>query len=75
MRRLFSALFAASALLAFTASPASAFTSEDQPPGPPLFTGGPGAVVLHCNSETLGGDRGVIVSNKNKIDVNNCGGF
>ena len=72
MRRLFTLAVAVAAVLAFTASPAAAVNSGQQPPGPPHVSGGDNAVVFHCNSEVIGGDRGVVILNQNGINSNNC---
>ncbi len=62
------------AMAALGAAPAMAKTSEDQPQGPPIFTGNGGraAVVIHCGAEKAGGTRGVLLENSNGKHSNNC---
>jgi hypothetical protein len=62
MRRLFSFVVAAAAVLAFSAAPASAEQALKFGPGPPSLSGdfdGRGAFVVHCNpiNPTFPGER------------------
>jgi hypothetical protein len=75
MRRIISVLAVVAAMVAVMAVPAFAKNSQDQPPGPPLFSGGNSTLVVHCNSEEFGGTRGVVVFNKNDVKFNNCDFF
>lgn len=53
MRRFFSVVLAAAAVLALSAGPAAADQALKLGQGPPLFSGdfeGNGALVLHCNA-------------------------
>jgi hypothetical protein len=64
MKRLFSFVVAAVALLAFSAGPATAEQALKLGPGPPLLTGdfdGNGAFVLHCNPRFPGEGSGAVV--------------
>jgi len=65
MRILIGPLAAAAALCA--ATPAAARIGGPVPPGPPFSSGHVplGAAVLHCNSDEVGGDPGVVLLNNN----------
>ena len=64
MKRLFSSIGAAAAVLAISAGPASADQALKLGPGPPLLTGdfdGNGALVVHCNPRFPGEGPGAVV--------------
>ena len=72
MRRTLVMLAVTALLVLAMAVPAFAFTTGEQPPGPPDVSGAQGegaqgdagAAAVHCNSEELGG-QGTVVTNKN----------
>jgi hypothetical protein len=67
MKRIISLVVVAlvmAAMMLAMAMPAFAFNSENQPPGPPTFSGGNGALVVHCNSDQIGRE-GAVANNKN----------
>ena len=64
MKRLFSLVVAAAAVLAFAAAPATADQALKLGPGPPTLTGsfdGNGALVFHCNPFIPGEGPGAVV--------------
>jgi hypothetical protein len=64
MKRLFSFVVVAAAVLAFFAGPASADQALKLGPGPPLLSGdfdGNGALVFHCNPLNPGEGPGAVV--------------
>jgi hypothetical protein len=64
MKRVLSVSVAAAAVLAFSASPATADQALKLGPGPPLLTGdfdGRGALVIHCNPQFPGEGSGAVV--------------
>jgi putative hemolysin len=68
MRRTLVMLAVTALLVLALAVPAFAFTSGDQPPGPPTVSGAQGvagAAAVHCNSEELGGQGTVVTVEQN----------
>jgi ABC-type glycerol-3-phosphate transport system substrate-binding protein len=64
MKRLFSFVVAAAAVLAFCAGAATADQALKLGPGPPALSGdfdGKGALVVHCDVFVLGEDPGAVV--------------
>jgi hypothetical protein len=64
MKRIIVLFTVAVLMLAMSALPVLAKTTGDQPPGPPTLSGGNGAIVVHCNSDEIGGE-GAVAINKN----------
>ncbi len=79
MKRLFSVVIAAAAVLAFSAGPATADQALKLGPGPPTLSGdfdGKGAFVFHCNPQfPEEGPGAVVFTPKGGVRGNkNCSG-
>jgi hypothetical protein len=75
MRRPFSAVITAAALLAFSAGPAPADQALKLGPGPPTLSGdfdGHGALVFHCNPFIPGEGPGAAVFTPGGAIRGNC---
>jgi hypothetical protein len=72
MRRTLVMLAMTALLVLALAATAFAKNTGDQPPGPPVGSGGQGAIVFHCGSDEVGGSHGTVVVNKNHFHENNC---
>jgi hypothetical protein len=72
MRRTLVMLAVTALLVLALAAPAFAFTTGEQPPGPPTASGANPTEVVHCGSEEIGGSHGNRVSNPNHFHENNC---
>ena len=75
MRRLFSAVVTAAAVLGFSAGPATADQAFKLGPGPPTLSGdfdGNGALVFHCNPFIAGEGPGASVFTPNGGNRGNC---
>jgi hypothetical protein len=65
MKRIIVLFTVAVLMLAMSALPVLAKNTGDQPPGPPTLSGNPvGTIVIHCNSDEIGGE-GAVAINKN----------
>ena len=72
MRRILVMLAVTALLVLALAAPAFAFTTGEQPPGPPFASGANPTVVFHCGSDEIGGSHGNVVMNPNHVHENNC---
>ena len=73
MRRIVRVLAVMALLVLTVAVPAFARNSGTELGGPPALSGGQGAVVVHCNSEEVGGE-GAIVENRTNVGFPSGGG-